>query len=204
MAPPGRHRRTWTFALGERITALVAECVRADLGRISWATTTVDMRRSVSVVGCAKFCLTSPPNHARAAGLADVHVEDEGVVSVISFYLYALIGLSLLIVISPLIIIAVPLLFLLGPVGLAWWRGRRATPRVGAPARWLLLGVSLVVLAMPFVPALWYLVADVDGAPPESFWLIVIGVVLLPLTLATATYALRWGRVSEGGSAAPS
>ena len=133
-----------------------------------------------------------------------MHVEDEGIVSVISFYLYGLIGLSLLVVISPLIVFAVPLLILLGPVGLAWWRGRRATPRVGAPSRWWLVMVSLLVLAMPVLPALWYLFANDDGAPPESFWLIVIGIVLLPLTLATATYAIRWGRATKVGSAAPS
>ena len=148
--------------------------------------------------------MTSPPNRARAAELIDMHVEDEGVISVISFYLYGLIGLSLLVVISPLIVFAVPLLVLLGPVGLAWWRGRRTTPRVGAPARWWLLAVSLLVLAMPVVPALWYLVANDDGAPPESFWLIVIGVVLSPLTLASATYAIRCNRVSKLDLAASS
>jgi hypothetical protein len=36
-----------------------------------------------------------------------MHVADEGVVSVISVYLYGLIGLSLLVVISPPIIVAV-------------------------------------------------------------------------------------------------
>ena len=133
-----------------------------------------------------------------------MHVEDEGIVSVISFYLYGLLGLSLLVAISPLIIIAVPLLILLGPVGVVWWRGRRAIPRIGAPARWWLVVVSLLVLAMPVMPALWYLVANDDGAPPESFWLIVVGLVVLPLTLASATYAIRWSRVSKLGSATPS
>ena len=134
-------------------------------------------------------------------------VEDEGVVSVISFYLYGLIGLSLLVVISPLIVIAVPLLILLGPFGLAWWRGRRATPRVGALARWWLVVVALVALvalAVPVVTAVWYLVASDDCAPPESFWLIVIGVVVLPLTLASAAYATRWSGATKLGSAAPS
>ena len=125
-----------------------------------------------------------------------MRIEDEGVISVISFYLYGLIGVSLLVVVSPLIVFAVPLLILLGPVGVAWWRGRRTTPRIGAQARWWLVAVSLLALAMPVVPALWYLVANDDGAPPESFWLIVVGVALLPLTLASATYAIRCSRVS--------
>lgn len=133
-----------------------------------------------------------------------MHVDDEGVISVISFYLYGLIGLSLLVVISPLIVFAVPLLILLGPVGIAWWRGRRAIARVGAPARWWLVVVSLLVLAMPVVPALWFLMANDDGVPPESFWLIVIGVGLLPLTVASVTYASRCGRVSKFDLAASS
>lgn len=133
-----------------------------------------------------------------------MYLEDEGVISVISFYLYGLIGLSLLVVISPLIVFAVPLLILLGPVGIAWWRGRRATPRVGAPALWWLVVVSLLVLATPVVPALWFLIANYDGAPLESFWLIVIGVVLLPLTLASVTYAIRCSRVSKFDLAASS
>ena len=133
-----------------------------------------------------------------------MYLEDEGVISVISFYLYGLIGLSLLVVISPLIVFAVPLLILLGPVGIAWWRGRRATPRVGAPALWWLVVVSLLVLATPVVPALWFLIANDDGAPLESFWLIVIGVVLLPLTLASVTYAIRCSRVSKFDLAASS
>lgn len=63
--------------------------------------------------GPADVRLASPPKQARAAELVDMHVEDEGAVSVISFYLYGLIGLSLLVVISPLIVFAVPLLVLL-------------------------------------------------------------------------------------------
>lgn len=57
--------------------------------------------------------------------------------------------------------------------------------------------VSLLALAMPVVAALWYLVASDDGAPPESFWLIVVGVALSPLTLASATYAIHCSRVSR-------
>lgn len=55
----------------------------------------------------------------------------------------------------------------------------------------------MLVLAMPVVPALWFLIANDDGAPPESFWLIVVGVVLLPLTLASVTYVIRCSRVSK-------
>ena len=53
-----------------------------------------------------EVCLTSQQHHGRPAGRVDNHVEDEGVVSVISFSLYGLIGLSLLVVISPLIVAA--------------------------------------------------------------------------------------------------
>jgi hypothetical protein len=65
------------------------------------------MRCFVSAAGRGEVCLTSQQYHGRPAGLVDMHVADEGVVSVISFYLYGLIGLSLLVVISPLIIVAV-------------------------------------------------------------------------------------------------
>lgn len=125
-----------------------------------------------------------------------MYVEDEGIVTVISFYLYGLIGLSLLVAISPLIIFAVPLLIVLGPVGLAWRRGRRVTPRIGAPARWLLVMASLLVLALPVVPALWYIIASDNGAPPESFWLVVIGIAVCPLALASTTYAIRFRRTT--------
>lgn len=146
--------------------------------------------------------MTSLPWRAWPAGLVNVRVEDEGIVSVISFYVYGLIGLSLLVVVSPLIIFAIPLLVFVGPVGLAWWRGRRASPRVGAAARGWLVVVSLVVLAMPFVPAMWFLIASETDAPPESFWLIVIGIAVCPLALAATTDAIRWNRTTDPGSPA--
>ncbi|MEP1124882.1 MAG: hypothetical protein ABJH68_13445 [Ilumatobacter sp.] len=133
-----------------------------------------------------------------------MRVGDQGVISVISFYLYGLIGLCLLIVVSPLIVFATPLLVVLGPVGIVWWRGRQSTSRIGAPARWWLVVVTLLVPAMPVVPAVSYLVAAEDGTPPESFWLIVIGILLLPMTLAAVTYALRCGGPSKLDAAAAS
>jgi hypothetical protein len=130
-----------------------------------------------------------------------VHVENEGLVAVISFYLYGLIGLSLLVVVSPLIIVAVPLLVVLGPVGFAWWRSRRKSPRVGAAARWWLATTSIAVLALPVVPALWFMIDNDDGAPAESFWLILVGVGLLPFTFAASAYAMRWRGLSESSAA---
>lgn len=121
-----------------------------------------------------------------------MYVENDGLVAVISFYLYGLTGLSLLVLISPLIIVAVPLLIMLGPVAIAWWRGRRMAPRIGFAARWWLMAASVVVLAAPVVPAVWFLIDNTDGAPKESFWLLVFELALLLFTLAATIYAIRW------------
>lgn len=130
-----------------------------------------------------------------------MHVGNEGLAAVISFYLYGLIGLSFLVIISPLIIVAVPLLAVIGPVGFAWWRSRRMSPRVGAAARWWLATTSLVVLALPVVPALWFMFDNDDGAPPESFWLILVGIGLLPLTFAATATRCDGGGLSESNAA---
>ena len=129
-----------------------------------------------------------------------MRVGGEGVAAVISFYVFGVVGLSLLVLISPLIVVAVPLLIVLGPVGVAWWRGRRMVPRLGATGRWWLVVVSVLVLAMPAGAAVWLIVVSDDGPPPESFWLIVIGIVVSPLTVASLTYAIRWRGITEPDS----
>jgi len=45
-------------------------------------------------------------------------------------------------------------------------------------------------------------IASDNGAPPESLWLIVIGIVVCPLALAATTYAIRMSRTQEPDSRA--
>jgi hypothetical protein len=126
-----------------------------------------------------------------------VRVENEGVEAVLSFYLYGLIGLSLLVVISPLIVVAVPVLVILGPVCFRWWVGRRRSPRIGGVARWWLVLASTLLLSAPVVPAIWYLLDNETGAPKESFWLLVIAVGVVPFPMAAVAYVVRSGSKTD-------
>lgn len=45
-------------------------------------------------------------------------------------------------------------------------------------------------------------IASDNGAPPESLWLIVIGIVVCPLALAATTDAIRMSRTQEPDSGA--
>ena len=67
----------------------------------------------------------------RSCWTVGMRVENEGLIAVVSFYLYGFVGLSLLVLISPLIVLVVPLLVVLGPLAFAWRRGRRRSPRLG-------------------------------------------------------------------------
>ena len=138
------------------------------------------------------------PRSARLAGVAAqigryarVYVETEGFEAVISVYLYGLVGLALLVLVSPLIVFSVPLIALLAAPTVAWWRGRARQPRMGSLTRsWLTVSSGVVFLA-PIIPAIWYAIGRNDGAPPESFWLSAVGLVLLPFPLAAIAYQRR-------------
>lgn len=120
-----------------------------------------------------------------------VEIETEGHVSVVSFYAYGLVGLAVLTLISPLIVFSVPLVTLLGPPSVAWWRGRHRVPRVGSVMLgWLILG-SVLIVAAPLVPGVWFIATSESGPPAESFWLIVTALLLAPFPLSTVTYRHR-------------
>ena len=128
---------------------------------------------------------------ARLGRYPRVYVETEGFEVVISVYLYGLVGLALLVLVSPLIFFSVPLIALLAAPAVAWWRGRARQPRIGRVTRsWLVVSSGVVVLA-PIIPAIWYAIARDVGAPPESFWLSVVGLLLLPFPLAAMAYHRR-------------
>lgn len=138
-----------------------------------------------------------------AAGVADgqcVRIENEGYEACLSFYLYGLVGLALLTVVSPLFIVSVPLLVLIGPVSVAWWLRRNRSWRLRRGGRLYLIVVSAIVAAAPVTPAIWYLFtvesdASISGArgPDESFWLILIGLCLSPMFISALAYHLRAG-----------
>ena len=120
-----------------------------------------------------------------------MYVETEGFEVVISWYLAVLVGLAVLTIVSPLIFISVPLVALLGPPAIAWWRGRGRLPRVGTVMRvWLIVSSSLVFLT-PVIPGIWFILSIDTGAPKESFWLLMTGIALLPFPASAVAYARR-------------
>lgn len=128
---------------------------------------------------------------ATRADTEQVEIETEGYESVVSFYAYGLLGLAVLTVVSPLIVLSVPLVVLLGPPALAWWLGRNYVPRVGSIMLWWLILVSVVIFLMPLVLGVWALASSESGPPTESFWLIVTGLALVAFPLSTVMYRHR-------------
>ena len=120
-----------------------------------------------------------------------MEIETEGYEWVVSFYASGLVGLALLTVISPMIVLSVPLLAMLGPPTIAWWRGRSDAPRVGSIMLWWLILASTPILLAPLVPGVWFIVSSESGPPTESFWLVVIGLLVAPFPLSMAAYGHR-------------
>ncbi len=127
-----------------------------------------------------------------------MRIENEGYEACLSLYLYGLVGLALLTVVSPLFTVSVPLLVLVGPLTVAWWTRRNHVWRLGRGGRIYLIGASAIVVATPATPAIWYLLTvgsddsvSGTGGPDESFWLLLIGLCLLPMVVSAVAYDLR-------------
>ena len=69
-------------------------------------------------------------------------------------------------------------------VGNSAWNGNtRATFEVS--------GTTVTVPRPVYSAAIWYLVDNNGGAPKESFWLIITGLLILSFPLASASYTIR-------------
>lgn len=120
-----------------------------------------------------------------------MEIETQRYESVVSFYAYGLAGRAVLTLISPLIVLSVPLVALLGPPATAWWLGRNRAPRVGSiMLGWLSL-VSVLIFLAPLLPGVWFIASRESGPPTASFWLIVTALLLAPFPLLTVTYRHR-------------
>lgn len=128
-----------------------------------------------------------------------VQIATEGFEAALSWYLYGFVGLALLTVVSPMIVLSIPLLVLLGPAAFFWWRGRFDTPRVGRVGRFYLIAVSFLLVATTVGPAIWYLMSTRSGAGEEVFWLFVIAATLLPFTGSTVAYSWRFRAAGPAG-----
>lgn len=128
---------------------------------------------------------------AAPADTERMEIETEGYQTLVSFYTYGLVALAVLTLISPMIVLSVPLVVVLGPPGLAWWRGRNKVRRVGPfMLRWLIVA-SVMVFLTPLIPGIWLLADNDSGPPPESFWLIVTALLLAPFPLSAVMYRHR-------------
>jgi hypothetical protein len=103
---------------------------------------------------------------------------------VISIYLYSIVALSVVTIISPLIVISLPLLLVLGPPAWSWWRHRSERPRMPPWAIvWLVFAASLLVL-MPVGAATWWIVDASDGGGAEAALMVCLAFVLSPFLVA--------------------
>lgn len=117
-----------------------------------------------------------------------MRTEAAGLEVVISWYLYGLVGLALLTVVSPLIVFSAPIVLLLGPPAIAWWRRRAQRPRLDRILRWWLVATSGFMALAPAIAGFWIIARSDSGAPPESFWLVITGLALVPLPLSAVAY----------------
>ena len=104
---------------------------------------------------------------------------------VVRLYLYVLVGGSLIVLVSPMIVISVPLLVLFGWPAFRYWRHRHDAGRVGSRwMRWWLVLVSGAI-AVALIGGGVYWLLTIDPVPAEGYVLCGLGLLLAPLTLAS-------------------
>lgn len=87
--------------------------------------------------------------------------------------------------VSPLIVLSLPLLLVIGPLAVAWRRNRARTPRLERLGRNALIGVSTLLAAGPILTGIFFITRSDSGMPVEAEGLIGFGFFFVPFMVAS-------------------